>query len=435
MILLAIASFYRGVLRWSLWYDNPNVAAVLLALATLALFHYGVRARMRSRFLNYGLICLSFVTGYALLHTFSRGGILAFAIGMVVLLADMFRPRSGRRALAVSLCLLAFILCSSVYLGTASRCVGTSVAHEGSVVNRLAIWRNAPRMMADAPEGWGLGRSAAAFREWYQPLSVNDRYDSLVSSHLTWLVEFGRGGRFLYILGWMMVLVLGGMHWRQRNPLPLALWIALGTAASFSTVLDHWELWVLPLVSLVGRVRIGRWRIVTSIMCLCAGTAILAIELLGRIWVPGGTDGIRCLDQGRYVALGSGEPAVWVVRDGVSMGGEACGRDLRGHGCKRPTAVVETLAMVPDSVETLVIGGAASTHVEELRRFTQLRRLVVLSPTEDVDWHRHIVPSARVLVCHGELSSNCPDDESAECAILPGLGEYLPIWPRFAYGN
>lgn len=428
--MLAIASFYRGVLRWSLWYDNPNVAAVLLALATLALFHLGIRAWTRRRFLDYVLVGLSFVTGYALLHTFSRGGILAFALGMMVLLTDVLWMRSGRKVLAACLGLLAFILCSSVYLGTAARCVGTSVVRDGSVVNRLAIWRNAPRMIADAPGGWGLGRSAAAFREWYQPLSVNDRYDSLVSSHLTWLVEFGRGGRFLYILGWMLAIVLGGLHWRRRNPLPLAVWIAFGTAASFSTVLDRWELWVLPLALLIRRVRIERWRVVFPILCLLAGLAVFAIELLGRVLTPTGTDGIRCLERGRHVVIGEGEPAVWVVRDEVSMGGEACGRDLRACGCPRPTAVVDSLALVPDTAETLVVGCAASSHLDELRRFARLRRLMVLSPTGDVDWRRYVVPSAKVSVCHGELSSNCPDDESSECLILPGMGEYIPIWPR-----
>ena len=75
--------FYNGVARWQLGFDNPNKAAVLaveLILVGLAL----VAATRRLVLRVLGAV-LTVGSLYVLLHTFSRGGMVALAVAAVPL--------------------------------------------------------------------------------------------------------------------------------------------------------------------------------------------------------------------------------------------------------------------------------------------------------------------------------------------------------------
>lgn len=110
--------FYNGVARWQLGFDNPNKAAVLaveLILVGLAL----VAATRRLVLRALGAV-LTVGSLYVLLHTFSRGGMVALAVAAVPLAIGFLRYLKGTRTfvrvcflvIAVAFCLL------SVRMGT-----------------------------------------------------------------------------------------------------------------------------------------------------------------------------------------------------------------------------------------------------------------------------------------------------------------------------
>ena len=106
---------------------------------------------------------------------------------------------------------------ASIFLQAHKR-YGQGVATEDrSISNRFELWKAAPTMMVDAPSGWGGGKSGQAYMNWYQPLDQHEAYRTLVNSHLTWLVELGWLGRFVYLTGWFTVFLMcfppgGGGH-------------------------------------------------------------------------------------------------------------------------------------------------------------------------------------------------------------------------------
>lgn len=87
--------FYNGVARWQLGFDNPNKAAVLaveLILVGLAL----VAATRRLVLRVLGAV-LTVGSLYVLLHTFSRGGMVALAVAAVPLAIGFLRYLKGTR--------------------------------------------------------------------------------------------------------------------------------------------------------------------------------------------------------------------------------------------------------------------------------------------------------------------------------------------------
>ena len=198
--------FYNGVARWQLGFDNPNKAAVLaVELILVGLAFVVATRRLVLRVLGAVLTVSSL---YVLLHTFSRGGMVALAVAAVPLAIGILRHLKGTRTcvrvcflvIAVAFCLL------SVRMGDVGRLVHGFSGEDRSVGNRIELWRSVPRMLRDAPFGWGIGKSGEVYRQWYQPLDRDERYRTLVNSHLTWIVETGIVGGVVWSLGWGIVL-------------------------------------------------------------------------------------------------------------------------------------------------------------------------------------------------------------------------------------
>ena len=203
--------FFRGggIPRLQLGFDSPNKAAVLLGCLALVFAVAAFRARRRFLTISFGAVsCLAWC---GLVLTYSRGGLVAFSAGLLVVLGTL-RRRLLRfwplLLLSVGIALTAAVFCS--------REKGFAFASDASVGNRLEIWRTAPRMVADAAlTGWGIGNAGDAYMGWYQPLRSHERYRTLVSSHLTWLVELGLGGRMAYCAGWLLMLGICLRRWRR----------------------------------------------------------------------------------------------------------------------------------------------------------------------------------------------------------------------------
>lgn len=413
--------------RWTIFFENPNMtAAVIAEIGVLLLILCGrVRGVLRAF-----LAVLASGPAVALAATGSRGGLVAFLVGTGVASVAVLRGRRGsRRGLAAVLFPLAALAVAVAVFGLGGR-IGKAVrGHDDSVGNRLVIWRTVPRMMADAPDGWGVGNSGQAFTNWYQPLDRTERYRTLVGSHFTWMVEFGGGGRFLYVFGWLIVLALAFRRWRRTgDALPTALWLTLALAAVPTSVLEEWAVWILPagasLPLLADLRRDGRLSVGTLVSL--ALVAAIPVEML-RLAQPGV---VRCHARGRVIEYnppGAGEVVDWIVPDDAVVGADFP-RRLRTRGVAMGLA--KDSGLVPDEARRIVMCGS----LERLRteRFRSLEELLYLSPRFRplaVGAGGGRCPHVRIVV--GEFSPSALDAPSG-VEVFAGASDFMPeaVWRR-----
>ena len=398
--------------------------------------------RSRRRWPAFLLGGLSLLSWGGLALTFSRGAVVAFSAGALPILLA-FRRRL-RRPPTIAAVFVALVL---ALVAVACRGPVRLPSADASVGNRLELWRAAPRMMADAWGGWGLGTAGDVYMGWYQPLSFHERYRTLVSSHLTWLTELGVGGRIAYCAGWLLVLELCAVRLRRRDdPLPLAVWTSFGLAASFSSVAESAVLWLVPAAVAVPMVRdairnrearmIGR----LLVTALTGGTAVVFALMATGARQADAVCVRREANSGRLV-FGVGCPTTWVVRDLAVMGGPTYGRALRQYAQQAgdenaACGIALTLDEVPADVRRLVLcGRAADADVARLSSFASLREVRILSPTHPDKW-LNASSAIPISVFCGEFDPHFPlDDGHPRLAPVAGNGAYLTRWPTHALGT
>lgn len=436
--------FYQGVSRWSFGLDNPNKAAAVLAFLLLLLL--GLAVRGRREWIRWCAGAAMALIGYGLVRTFSRGGLVAFLVGALVLLVGLRKSLfSGRRWLPVLLA--AFALAgAAACTGFAGRVANSSPTEDASVGNRLAIWRNVPSMMVDAPGGWGLGSAGDAFMGWYQPLDRHERYRTLVNSHFTWLVELGWSGRFAFVWAWLLAFGIGVVQWRARgDPLPFAVWTGFAAAAFFSSVAENWIVCVVPAAALVPAVRTfcaakGARRVTLVATLLASGLLLSVFAVLGTFCRPSDVMPVHRSLDGTRLTVGVGMPVDWIVCDEATMGGAVYGRVLRDfmqapEGCGRACGIADDVAAVPADVHRLALcGRSADAGPGVLARFTSLEGVRVLSPNRPADWLAARGERPYIRVYCGEFASSCPEEDVDGLTVVPGAADYLPNWPQLAFG-
>mgnify|MGYP003296878692 CR=1 FL=1 len=426
--------------RLILWFDNPNKAAVLFACLALIALSGILKARRRS------LVALAWalfvLCGGGLALTLSRGGLVACLLGALTFAIPLGSAR--RRLLALSaVAVLTLAFAAAVCLAPQRQRL-LNPGGDGSIANRLLIWRTAPCMMADAPSGWGLGQAGTAFMSWYQPLDRHEEYRTLVSTHLTLLAELGRPGRLALASAWLFALGLGLLHLlRKADALPLALTSCLCVAALFSSVGEAYELWILPGIGLVITLRtffseaVRPWRKPLVTTALIGGTALVAgLEALGRHIRP--ADLMSLTHSANQIVLGITAPDRWIAFDPSTMGGPAYGRTLRRYAAAHPHqafGVARTPERIPADIRHLALCGAtADIDPALLKTFTRLQTLRVLSPVDPEKWlnvKAEDGPDIRVYC--GEFAPNCPRNERPGLTIVPGNAAYLTAWPAYAF--
>ena len=446
MIPLCANEFmYRGIPRWDFGLDSPNKAATILAFLLLLLL--AAILRTRRRWLAWSCTALAAPIGYAFAHTFSRGGFVALLAGVTAIVASHLHRQGGKRLLPLLLA-AGMVAASAVWIGFAARLAESAPSADMSAGNRLVVWRAVPDMMADAPGGWGLGNSGTAFMSWYQPLSRNERYRSLVNSHFTGLVEFGWVGRFALVWAWMFAFGMGIVRWKTRgDPLPLAVWVSFATAAFFSSVAEAWLVCAIPVAMLVPAVRAfcaaaAAARCLTVVATLLAsGLLLSAVVVLGAVCRPSDVLPIHRSVDGARMTVGEGPLAGWIVCDEAAMGGAAYGRILRAYartaeGNARTYCIARDLAAVPaDARRIALCGRSADEGPGALARFTALADVRVLSPSRPADWlaARREKPFVRVFC--GEFAPSCPAEDAEGLTVVSGAADYLPNWPKLAFGR
>lgn len=423
--------YFQGFWRMDWGLGNPNKTAALIAMLMVAVWGFAYWKR-RGFWLSLPLFT---ILGVCLVHTFSRGGIIAAFSGILPLLLFLRRPFPWKRISAVIVAIW-MIFGASIYLQAHERYGQSLVQEDRSVSNRLEIWKKAPTMMTDASGGWGIGNAGQAYMNWYQPLDRNESYRTLVSSHLTWLVELGWWGRFLYLAGWLMIFLVclpsAKASWLS---VPFGIWLALFFSASFSSVAESLWLWIVPGVaftwSLVWRIR-TRQRLNAKWWVLPPAVASLGLVLLFS--VSDFDSPIR--KTGDAVLIGSNStPGVWVVYNKQVLG-EKPGRPLRAalpNSPKMSVGLVEKIGDLPaKDLPSVVLAGDLPDENRDagLAAVKTAKSLLLINPRF---FPQEFVQSKQDLaILFGEFSQSPAAsswDQFARVQKLAGVGDFLPNWP------
>ena len=442
---LAVASQkWLGTGRLSLFYVNPNHAAMLLAeLALLGLFAF---LFCRKWFLVIGGISVFAASAYFLLKTDGRGGFFALAVGAALLVFLGLCRRSSRIRSTLALALVvAAVVAFFAGSGLGGRFSVKSI-YDPSTNVRLEKWRQVPRMMFESPLGWGQTPAGCAYSDWYQPLSSGAVTPTLDSDHLTYMTGFGWVGRFAWAFLWLAALLslfrffLGG-----GSALALAQISALGVAAMFNPLLHVWSLWIVPLASLwpfaasrpwkaAGRYAVPAVIAVVASLVICVAFWRAGCEP-SRLAVPSvSTDGKR-------VFIGSREPEVWVVDDRYSIGWLFAPKEIRyfysAYPRAKPLGYVQRVSDVPKRVRRLAVAGKFCREYIKLWKAGKAPvadELIFLSPCMPIDAiPERLRGSCRFAMVVGEFAVRYAEvygllDGRDGVVVIKGAEAYLPGW-------
>ena len=441
----------KGLKRLRLWYFNPNGAGTLFA--ELALVGFGLFLLSRGKALKGAGVVLTAAFFVLTLLTGSRGSVLAFGCGAIPMLLLATRTRLSRRAVAfAAIGLVAVAVLMSC--GTFGARFGSKFLSLGwSNAERLRIWREVPRMLVAAPMGWGLDQSGLAYCDWFQPMGAYHPVKWLVSSHLTWIVEFGRWFFVGYAFAWLTLVGLAfrrALKGDRTSVAAFGLLLLWFVACWFSTVGVFASLWILPglaaLCVLIGTVRDFK-RTDGVLLFVCAVLALaapFAVETAGRHMRPRKSCHLAVTRCAGRTVIGKGEPKTCLVPDAEVLSGDfvgAFGRAVRAYARRHKGleafAVVDSIDRLPAEVDRLVVCGRACR--ECLKRCPQSKSLVFLSPPFGPgEIPPALAESGRLTVVYGEFARRL-DSRLAElpawCLTVPRAELYLPNWMRWIGGT
>ena len=419
---------FDGVERWQLGFDNPNKAAILFA--ELVIFGVWLVQCRQAVWFWCGYVVAT-VSAFALLHTISRGGLLACGIGLTMVWgaakAGIIR---GKRLILIVLSLI-FLFLSAVHLKVHKRCMHGVVDEDASIKNRIVLWASAPAMFRAASRGWGIGRSGEAYIKWFQPTDRQERYRTLVNSHLTWLVEIGWGLGFLYLYGWCCALWSG---WKMRDSIDHGLCIGeaicLFIGGVFSSVLESIWLWIVPILSFSVSFRLASSRRLFSakgfLLCGC----VVLIMVCGLVVYPVSDcplirkfkDGVRCGEGGSEICL---------FADPDVLGGEFYMRELR-DALKTRSGTINVISTVPDishTADLIVLSGQECHRIHDVTKLHPDKRVLLISPPFELyELLRHTVTHNRIRIWIGALSNSPFLDAGDSVTVFLGADQYIPLW-------
>lgn len=174
----------------------------------------------------------------ALLMTESRGGLIAFAVGLGAFLALCLVKVRSRRAVGAA-------LAGALAFGALALTFGSQVfarfnphdTHDVSAFNRLQVWHDAIGMWRDAPLlGHGIGIFGSVF-PLYQTVELeNQLFNHPESSWLQWLTELGAIPVLLAMAGTALFL---RVHLRQCFSRHQGFFLRAGGFAVGAAILAH----------------------------------------------------------------------------------------------------------------------------------------------------------------------------------------------------
>lgn len=423
---------------WGL--GNPNTTAALIATLMIAVWLLALIRRW-GFWVALGLFT---ILGGCLIHTISRGGLVAVFVGIVPLIAAAPRPWPMKRIIAIGVAVWAMIG-FAFYLNAHERYSQGVAKEDRSITNRLHVWKHAPLMIVDAPKGWGFKNAARAYMRWYQPLEDRESYRTFVNSHLEWLIEFGWPMRFIYIFAWGGVFLLCVPSQSRRwLMVPLGIWIAFAVASTFSSVAESPWVWMVPGISLLAVViyrmfkrdwpRLSTWSIPVGVAALFCSALYLA-----------GGKGTKVQGSLERVVIGHGKVVLWLVADERVLGGDRFAKSLRRHLDQHPTdravGVVWSVAALPDDLsQARVVMAGLPDGLEQgtmQRVSASASNLIFLSPgcyPQEAGMDANMKTPVETLF--GEFSQSMvlsAWEDTGTVRRIEGAGDFLPAWPKIIF--
>jgi len=315
---------FQGTQRWNLGWPTPNYAGAFLV--TLLCLAWAVRGRSPWRLvILIGEASLCFLIA----KTYSRGAVVAWAVawafgvavtrgwnlpverivwaGRVVVLAAMMLAtgfgwsRSAQRLNEVQSTPVSHS--SITAKAPMVEQVSTVPSADGSVMNRVALWRGGLMMIAAAPwTGWGAGESGRSYMNWYQDVDRNEGYTTMVNSYMHVAVEHGLPilvailwiGLSLISVPWRGVLDdanmgsdVFGMTRSSVVAAAGATLVAWMIANIFTTLWIDPKLWIVPSVACLVLIWCARTIVVTRLIALTVASLGIAIFAGGGLYGVG----------------------------------------------------------------------------------------------------------------------------------------------------
>jgi len=403
--------------RFTLLGLNPNDVATFLVIMVLSL---PILLTHSKRWL-WAVFPLEILLLALLVGTGSRGGMVALVCGSFAGAMGLWRSGSWPKGFNVWLGLgLGIFLGVGAGLAAfpqGSRLGQVDISQDASMGRRLEVWSTVPAMMASAPGGWGMGQSADAYEQWFEPAGERVHLKHLLSSHLTWLVEMGWPFRWLYLTLWFSALIILFAGGRSRlSAVVGALWIAFFVALIFNASGKWWN-WPVPLFwLLIVLIQQGKKRSFPSgRRFIAAGLASAAVVAAPFLWYAFATppSPVHAYDGGNIVWLGNGKPATAILSPSKDVLGNFYGQELRQSfsSSNRTNGSVVVISR-PDqaaaayvrSCRLYVISGGDETALYQWRLvFTpefESKLLLINTRVQPDAW---VKVFSRVVYCHGDF--------------------------------
>lgn len=431
--------------RFTLFYRNPNHFGCLvasLALAALASLLFASRLKVVSGIALVVLAVSLFLSG-------ARGAMLGFGAGAAFIVVSWLFRRGVPKVKVLAGCAVAIGLVAAAMV--LSGLADSWLNFPGNSL-RIELWKTAPRMMFDAPGGWGaFTRAGDAYMDWYQPLSSPDLLWTLVSAHLTTLVSIGWVWRIVWCFAWFAVLaILARTGLRGGNPLPCAVWAAFFVAALFNPVLTVWSLWVPAIAVLVWWGMAEKpWKTPKSHVWPAAGAAVAALAVVAVFYAAGASAqndaSVPVRLVGSRVVVNGDDADAWILDDGRTLGWQRAPREIRFF-CESVSGepsigYARGLEALPRSMRRLVVAGdMCRAYIDAWMANTapSAREIVFISP----GFAPAFVPDglrrqSKVFIVVGEFAARYSDvygegELPDWVGVSPGAEVYIPGWVSFA---
>lgn len=380
--------FYNGQVRLDWGFGNPNVTGSLIALIMLAVWMLAYLPRGWGKAGFWIALAANAILGVCLIQTFSRGAAVSWLAGAVIIIG--YAPRQWLRWQTIAVIILsAGLILYAIDLGFSERTLHGISGEDKSVTNRWLIYKVIPRMIWDAPGGWGHERGAEAFRQWYQPVGRTETYGQLVNSHATWLVEWPWYLRLGYSLAWTTVILLCMPLAHMRFSPPLAVWASFGLGACFTTIAHHWQLWIVPSVSflalLLVRLGLNSWPGRAHVKYAGAGWALLIVAWAA--WALCTPSQIQLTDGVVAVRGQAAQTTVLVLGLDETVMGKFYGHRIRERCAAEPLQLcmrwTPTDASLP-AADVCVLAGNVTKYVatKDSLSLTKAKRWLLLNPDQ-----------------------------------------------------
>lgn len=421
--------------RQDFGFGNPNAAGAFFAVLVLAVFLIPAKWRGAGAskpgmaVAEQGPCFVKTVFGFQLLFsgiffgclllTASRGALAGLGLGSVAAWAASGFPLPKSWWLVPACAALAIL---TALLGArAIHRVSSLSANEGSTASRIAIYSRVPAMVAAAPGGWGHGRAASAYENWFQDPGDPATFKNLLSTHATWVAERGILFFACYAAVWVLALCL-------CSPAALGVLVAWGTCCAFSYVGGAWWMWLVPAlalgVSLHERWKRKIWPARTAWISAAVILATTCVAFFGAAALSKNTVHY----DGRVVRVGSRLPALWFLIPDLSVMGKAPGKSLRALG---NVAVAQGWEDVPSSSVVFLSGNAPDPAVPFVcGSITWLNPPAKISPR----LQRIVEEAERKTIVWGALRTDASPAglrawfetlPNARWVVFPGRGRYF----------